>query len=287
MIIDVSVHNGKLDWTKLKPQIEGAILRCGYGTDKSSQDDKQWARNVSECERLGIPYGVYLYSYAATEDAARSEAQHVQRLLKGHTLQLPVFFDIEENKLQHSARKNFYTFAETIGREYRVGLYTGEYYYNSCMQGTAADWLWIAKYGRNDGQAHNKPVLQDGKTVHLWQYTSKALNTNMDASLILDRSILDTSTVRKTVTEVAREVINGKWGNGDDRKNRLAAAGYSYTEVQAAVNRLLARDKRKSVDTIAREVIAGKWGNGKERTERLEAAGYDAAQIQHRVNELV
>ena len=53
--IDVSNANGRVDWDKLKSKINFAILRCGYGSDKADQDDKQWLRNVAECNRLGIP----------------------------------------------------------------------------------------------------------------------------------------------------------------------------------------------------------------------------------------
>lgn len=74
--IDVSNANGRVDWDKLKGNIDFAILRCGYGSDMSSQDDKQWARNVAECNRLGIPWDVYLYSYAMTVKEAESEAAH-------------------------------------------------------------------------------------------------------------------------------------------------------------------------------------------------------------------
>ena len=75
--IDVSVHNGKIDWQKVKNDgIDFAIIRCGYGQNMTSQDDVYWEYNVSECERLGIPYGVYLYSYANTLAKAKSEAQH-------------------------------------------------------------------------------------------------------------------------------------------------------------------------------------------------------------------
>lgn len=93
-------------------------------------------------------------------------------------------------------------------------------------------------------------------------------------------------TPAKSVDEVAKEVINGKWGNGDDRKNRLIAAGYDYDKVQDKVNALLKKPK-VDVTKIAKEVIAGKWGNGKERRSRLTAAGYDYDTIQDRVNELV
>lgn len=53
--IDVSSANGCVDWDKLKGRLDFAILRCGYGSDRVDQDDKQWARNVAECNRLGIP----------------------------------------------------------------------------------------------------------------------------------------------------------------------------------------------------------------------------------------
>ena len=95
---------------------------------------------------------------------------------------------------------------------------------------------------------------------------------------------------KKTVDEIAKEVIQGKWGSGIDRKNRLTAAGYDYTAVQNRVNERLAGNKttaKKSVDEIAREVIQGKWGNGSERKRRIEAAGYDYADVQKRVNELL
>lgn len=289
MIIDVSEHNGTLDWDALKPKIEGAIIRCGYGSDIQKQDDKQWTRNVAECERLGIPYGVYLYSYAQTEESARSEASHVLRCLKGHKPTLPVFWDIEENSLQHTARKFFYVFADAIGSAYRVGLYTGEYYYNACCYGIAAKYRWIAKYGTNDGQPHTAPVLQDGKPYQLWQYTSKALSGHMDASQVIDREMLFRSAAaapQKTVDQLAQEVIAGQWGAGDDRKNRLTAAGYDYAAVQAKVNEILTPTK-KSIDEIAKEVIAGQWGSGADRKAKLQAAGYDYDMVQAKVNALL
>lgn len=194
MIIDVSEHNGTLNWAVLKTQIEAAIIRCGYGRDSAAQDDKQWTRNVSECEKNGIPYGVYLYSYADNADDANSEAQHIRRCLKGHHPQLPVFYDLEEAKMNrcHSARSNYYAWESGMqGSGYQIGLYTGEYYYNTYMQGTAANWLWIARYGQDDGRVPaKKPVLQDGKRIHLWQYTSKGMTGHMDCSLVLDPSIM-------------------------------------------------------------------------------------------------
>ena len=94
--------------------------------------------------------------------------------------------------------------------------------------------------------------------------------------------------MRKRVDAVAKEVIARSWGNGEDRKKRLQAAGYDYQAVQAKVNELVKETgNKKSVDVIAREVVAGKWGNGEARKKKLQAAGYDYAAVQKRVNELL
>lgn len=93
---------------------------------------------------------------------------------------------------------------------------------------------------------------------------------------------------KKSIDEIAREVIAGKWGNGSDRKARLVKAGYNYDDVQACVNEILsAVPAKKSVDEIAREVIRGEWGNGHDRKVRLTQAGYDYNAVQARVNEIL
>lgn len=99
-----------------------------------------------------------------------------------------------------------------------------------------------------------------------------------------------TPSPKKSNTEIAKEVIQGKWGNGAERKKRLEDAGYDYAAVQKEVERLLAEQKKpakKSVDEVAREVIAGKWGNGVKRVYNLTKAGYNYAAVQKRVNEIL
>ena len=93
----------------------------------------------------------------------------------------------------------------------------------------------------------------------------------------------------KSVDELAKEVIRGDWGNGQDRVNRLTAAGYDYNAVQSKVDEMLGAPKptQKSVDEIAHEVIKGLWGNGADRKNRLTAAGYDYNSVQSRVNQLM
>lgn len=99
------------------------------------------------------------------------------------------------------------------------------------------------------------------------------------------------STPSKSIETVAKEVIDGKWGNGEERKTRLTKAGYNYTAVQNKVNDLLneksAAKPSKSIDEIAKEVIDGKWGNGDDRKKRLESAGYSYSEVQNKVNQLI
>lgn len=97
------------------------------------------------------------------------------------------------------------------------------------------------------------------------------------------------SSTSKTITDIAKEVIAGKWGNGTDRKKRLVSAGYDYNIVQSEVNRLLniKTTSLKSNEAIAKEVIQGKWGNGADRKTRLENAGYNYNAIQSLVNKMI
>lgn len=97
------------------------------------------------------------------------------------------------------------------------------------------------------------------------------------------------STTKKDITTIAKEVLAGQWGNGDDRKNRLTSAGYDYATVQAKVNELVSgktSTPTKSVAEVAKEVLAGKWGNGTARKTALENAGYNYSEVQQKVNEL-
>lgn len=89
---------------------------------------------------------------------------------------------------------------------------------------------------------------------------------------------------QKSNEEIAQEVLAGKWGNGDDRRVRLASAGYDYGVIQHLVNTMY---NRKSDKTIAVECIQGKWGNGKERKRRLAEAGYDYGHIQKIINSML
>ena len=172
LLIDVSEHNGTINWEEVKKHIDGAIIRCGYGIDQANQDDKQWARNAAECERLGIPYGVYLYSYATNAERAKSEAQHVLRLIKGRKLSYPVYFDMEEKGTESVAVENAKIFGDMIEEAgYWCGVYYNKDWHNRVVKGQLDRFtLWGASYGSNNGQVQENYKPNFGEDI--WQYSS-------------------------------------------------------------------------------------------------------------------
>ena len=250
-IIDVSTHQGKIDWEKVKPHIDGAILRCGYGSDYPDQDDEQFKRNADECTRLGIPFGVYLYSYAKTNLQAKLEADHVLRLIKGYKLSYPVYLDLEEGDTADGAVERAIVFGDIIEKAgYWCGIYANLYWWETILKdGLERFTKWVAQY--------HSECEYTGTHLDIWQYTSKGkvpgINGNVDMNEcyrdfpaeILGGVKVEVKPVpaKKTVAELADEVIAGKWGNGADREKRLTAAGYDYDAVQDRVNRLLGKTK--------------------------------------------
>ena len=153
--IDVSYHNGTIDWKKVKQsEVEYAIIRCGYGTNDKSQDDKKWEENVKGCIDNNIPYGVYLYSYADTVEKASSEADHAIRLLQGKKLKYPVYYDLEEDKLRDKISKQTIadiaqTFCDKLSAKgYTVGIYANkDWFTNYLTDSRFNNWTkWVAQY---------------------------------------------------------------------------------------------------------------------------------------------
>lgn len=169
--IDVSHHQGEIDWVKVRPQIDFAILSVGYGDNLPYQDDKQFKRNADECTRLGIPFGVYIYSYAKTVQQAKSEAEHVLRLIKGYKLDYPVYYDLEDEQTTGKlTNKEILTIAESFcdiieSKGYWVGIYANTNWFTNKLNGKTYDrWTkWIAQY--------NSTCTYKG-TFDIWQYSS-------------------------------------------------------------------------------------------------------------------
>jgi GH25 family lysozyme M1 (1,4-beta-N-acetylmuramidase) len=259
--IDVSAHQGKIDWQKVKSAgIDYAILRCGFGSDIASQDDSQFARNMAECERVGMPFGVYLYSYANSVEKAKSEAQHVLRLIKGHKLQYPVYYDLEDSGTTGKCSKALIlemakAFVNTLeSKGYWVGIYANTYWNNAYLTDSWYDSKarWVAQY--------NSKCTYKGE-YGMWQYSSKGKVNGIQGNVDMNYCYVDYPTLMKT-----------------EHKNGYVATSKPKEE---------AKPKLKSIDVIAREVLAGKWGNGTDRKTKLKKAGYDYNKVQARVNELL
>lgn len=148
VVIDVSGHDGLIDWDSAKEHIEGVIIRIGYGNDYAYQDDKQAVQNMDECERLGIPYGVYIYSYAMTMQETESEISHTLRMLKGRNPVRGVWFDMEDaDEYKKNHGMNVYSeedrtlltdicirfIEEMHSRGYITGVYANYDYYKNVL----------------------------------------------------------------------------------------------------------------------------------------------------------
>ncbi len=191
--IDVSHHQGEIDWEKVKAAgIDFAIIRCGWGMDDPGQDDRYFERNVKECERLDIPYGVYLYSYADSTYRAGREADHVLKMIEGHNLSYPVFYDMEDNSvlgnrtkaenvaLMASVATAFCEKIEAAG--YPAGVYANTNWWNNYLTDSCFDqWhRWVAQY--------NVECTYKGK-YGIWQYTSDGRVNGIDGRVDMNFQI--------------------------------------------------------------------------------------------------
>ena len=179
--IDVSKHNGEIDWDAVKADgIKFAIIRVGYGNDDTDQDDVWAVRNMQECERVGIPYGVYLYSYAVNEDEANSEANHILRMLQGFNPVLGVYIDIEDTEYYNKYNIDPYssegrelitriavTVMDRVSRAgYTAGVYANwNYFQNVLIQSEIQAYKWLAWYKEDTSE------VPEGDWI-MWQYTS-------------------------------------------------------------------------------------------------------------------
>lgn len=183
-LIDVSVYQGNIDWAKVKPYIDGAIIRCGFGGDYAKQDDSKFKRNVEGCIANNIPFGIYLYSYAKDIASAKSEAAHVLRLINPYKdkISYPVYLDLEEAGTQNGAVDRALVFGNIIeSAGYWCGIYANEYWWRTYLKsGLDRYTKWVAKYSTA------KPNGISG-TYDMWQYSSKGsvpgISGNVDMNI--------------------------------------------------------------------------------------------------------
>lgn len=247
--VDVSYHNGVIDFEKVKNTVDYVIIRCGYGQDMTSQDDKQWHRNVSECERLGIPYGVYFYSYAKTTARIEGEINHCLRLLQGHTPNLPVFFDSEEKGTQSVAKHNAKRFCDAmITHGYKAGIYASKSWYEKYIGETWGYDLWIARYSNVLGVDN----------VDIWQYSSNGTVDGINGRCDVNHVYKDygASNTTPNVPQSPPAHVTPR--------NELIALGQqhaiNFTGVQIAVDGIVGRNTKRMAVRVVQHAMNMDYG---------------------------
>ena len=255
---------------------------------------------IADCKKYGIDFGFYWYSYAMTVEQAQAEADKCIEVIKGLSPTYPVFFDMEEKKqidlLNTDTRtKMAIAFCEKIKQAgFKPGIYANpsfmeNYYHKQQLVGKYD--IWLAHWTNSPD---NPSKYNYGQTM--WQWGLDRIGGyDIDGDVCFCKYAKPApapAPAKKTVEELAREVIRGEWGNGQERKDRLTAAGYDYATVQSLVDKILNKSQtvkadKKSNEEIAKEVIKGLWGNGQERKNKLKAAGYDYTAVQAIVNKLM
>ena len=271
--VDISAWQKGLSLAKVKDAGKKfVILRAGFtginsGTQKNVDATFRTFYKQAKAEGLGV--GAYWYSCANTYAKGKAEAEFmIKKCLKGKQFEYPIYIDVEEKKWQTVGKKAVGNaikgFCETMEKHgYYAGFYTSTYFLNAYIdKAIVKDYdLWLANW------SSSKPSI--GRGYGMWQYTdaTKVAGRSLDGDIAYkdypkimkskglngfkkpakDTGKKDTKPVKKPATKkksvvtLAKEVINGKWGNGDNRVKKLKAAGYDPTKVQAEVNKLMGK----------------------------------------------
>ena len=313
--IDISYFQGNIDFKKVKADgIDFIIPRCGYG--KSNKDSK-FSEYVAGALAAGIEVpGIYHFSYALNEENAREEARQAVKFAQeaGLPKETIIFFDLEYDSVDYAkryavnldkARCIAHTNAfcqEVQSHGYRTGIYANQDYLNRMYDdATIKKYIfWYANW--NGGKTPSVKCA-----FHQWSEKGRVngINGNVDMDYYYGGA---DAPAKKPMTpeeieKIAKEVLDGKYGNGNERRSKLSLAGYDYNAVQKRINELVAElEKAKAeasepvneepkptpkftTEEMVQKVINGEYGNGDERKQKLEAEGYDYRKIQNAVNQ--
>lgn len=263
--VDISSWQGNIDIKTLAKQLDFFIFRGYVGTSK----DNKVERNANLCIEANKPYGLYIYSYALNTDRAEVEARNLINLANSFKVK-PNFLVIDMEDADGYKRKNGMPSNSilkaicTIECEafekagYYAMIYASSSWFKNQLSGLNRFDKWVAHWPTRNGKQTGNNTSPDGENANncgIWQYTSDGYLNGYNGRLDLNYGYKDfilkgfnvnpqpNPTPIKSIDELAREVIAGQWGNGDDRKRRLEEAGYNYNEVQNRVNEIMQAPK--------------------------------------------
>ena len=230
--IDVSVHNGNIDWGKVKADgIDFAILRAGYGRLEKQKDEK-FEQNYAGAKAAGIPVGAYWYSYAMDEDEARLEADVFLKVIKGKQFEMPVYFDLEEKKQFDLGKEKVSAIMRAfLERVESAGYFTGLYGSASSLTTHTADdiksqyTIWLA---------HWVDKTNYSGAYGIWQYSEKGKVDGISGNVDLDICYKDFPTI-----------IKGKGLNGWGKANPTPVPDEPTADTTAAVTVTIGKDTYK------------------------------------------
>lgn len=259
--IDVAKWQGNIDWNKVKKDgCEFAILKI---INKSGKVEESFETNYKGCQAVGMPIGVYNYSYAKTVADARNEANAVLKVLNGRKAVAGIWWDVEDSVckgLKTTLIQMIDTYRDIIEKAgYSFGVYTGLSFFNTYIKPYNVNKdirFWIARYPstvqstlRSEPPVNKKPDISN--PLWAWQFSSTGKVEGIPALTDLNKvygevnpkTVHENYIEKKSDNEIAAEVINGKWGAGEDRKKRLTQAGYDYAKIQSIVNQLIKKGR--------------------------------------------
>ena len=263
LVIDISYVQKSINWKKVKAAgIKGAIIRCGYrgyGSGKLMMDD-MFMDHIKGAHAAGLKIGVYFFTEGITAKEGKEEAAYTLNLVKkaGIPIDYPIAVDTEHinakgvraNDLSKAKRTEVIkAFCEEIKRQgYEPMIYASlTWFYNKLDMSKLPYKIWCAQY--------YKECQYSGEYV-MWQYSSTGKvdgisgvvdmnhcyieNAQNNSNVTTNNSKVTANVAALSIDELAKQVIEGKWGSGADRKKNLEKAGYNYDKVQAKVNEILA-----------------------------------------------
>lgn len=241
--IDVSEHNGTINWENVKNSgIEFVIIRLGWIGNKNNHTlDKKFEENYINAKNVGLQIGVYVYSYVENSEAMQNAISWVQEKLKGKTLDYPVFLDVEDNQISYLENETLTTlckqFCERL-TNFKTGVYANlDWFNNKLNVNELINYkIWLAQWTSANSHSANFKV-------NMWQYSNKGsisgISGNVDMNYCLNCENNENITGLLSLEEIAKKVIRGDYGNGEERKQKLTNEGYNYNEVQNKVNEIL------------------------------------------------